>query len=119
MPELSCATEVSAPHESAIPYRHAEPVSNLSVAGSLGATCLLLGGVVVTWFIARRHGVRLPFTQLRHQRIRVLETTHLSTRTKLHLVEVDSRCYLIADGKSGLAVTKCEPTSENENRIDE
>ncbi|MFT3736020.1 MAG: flagellar biosynthetic protein FliO [Rhodocyclaceae bacterium] len=88
-----------------IVYRASEPVSDISASGAVLGALLLGGAALSAWLLARKRGVKLQLRGFRNERLKVLETLHLSSRSRIYLVEVDGELRLVGESATGLSIS--------------
>jgi len=88
-----------------IAYRNVEPVSEISSGGGVLALVFLGLAAWGAWYLARKNGVKFPLRSLRNERLFLRETLHLSSRSRIYLVEADGRSYVVGESANGLTIS--------------
>ena len=101
---------------SAIPYRHAAPVSAGNLVAALAITTLVLVALIACVAYARRRGwlpsMRVGSSVAQAGGIEVRASRRLSMATTTHVITYEGRAYLIVESGRGHAAT-VSPVSDS------
>lgn len=89
----------------AIPFKTQTPADALVSGPSVVVLLMLLAGLAWGLYVMRKRGVPLPFPKLTQRRMQVIESSYLSNRTRLHLVQLDQQHILVAESRGAVAIS--------------